>query len=213
MSRAIMKSVHPDLCETIAIGKCTILLSKTRPKIDAPFKCYIYATNRGRPLVYAEPTAYHTEPILHRTYGWNRKMADKIFGIWNSKVIGEFVCDWIAEINPHCDIKDYVNQYIFGYPAILCENDCLSFEEMKSYLGNNKGYAWHISDLKIYYEPKELWEFSSYGCKIVGDCCINYDCPNCIDNGWMQPPDCKIDGCYLTRPPQSWCYVEESVEF
>ena len=24
----------------------------------------------------------------------------------------------------------------------------------------------------------------------------------------MIPPTCKIDGCSICRPPQSWCYVE-----
>lgn len=74
------------------------------------------------------------------------------------RVIGEFICDWITEISPHCDIGDYVNQYIHGYPAILGENDCLSFNDMKAYLGNKKGYDWHISDLKIYDEPLSLSE-------------------------------------------------------
>jgi hypothetical protein len=30
---------------------------------------------------------------------------------------------------------------------------------MKSYLGRNDGYGWHISALKIYDRPRELGEF------------------------------------------------------
>ena len=115
----------------------------------------------------------------------------------SGKVIGEFVCDDII-VDERGENADVFSKYAQ-----------LSLVEQKKYGANKPLFGWHITDLKIYYKPKELWEFSSYGCKIVGDCCINYDCPNCIDNGWMQPPDCKIDGCYLTRPPQSWCYVEE----
>lgn len=27
---------------------------------------------------------------------------------------------------------------------------------------------------------------------------------------YMIPPTCKIDGCSICRPPQSWCYVEDA---
>lgn len=76
------------------------------------------------------------------------------------KVGMQFVCDWITKITPNCDIKGSVNQYIHGYPAILGD-DCLSFQEMKAYLGNKNGYSWHISELKIYDKPKELNEFKN----------------------------------------------------
>ena len=85
---------------------------------------------------------------------------------------------------------------------------CLSYEELETYLGKSVGYGWHISDLKIYDKPKELREFSKFGYKYLGGCCVNYNCHNFIDNGWMQPPECKIDGCFLTRAPQSWVYCE-----
>jgi len=52
----------------------------------------------------------------------------------------------------------------------------------------NNGYAWHISNLVIYDKPKELSEFHKR-------CNDIYGC------GAMPP---------LTRPPQNWCYVEES---
>lgn len=44
MSKAVMKSVPPALCKLIISGECTMLLSKTKPKIDTPFKCYIYCS-------------------------------------------------------------------------------------------------------------------------------------------------------------------------
>lgn len=114
-----------------------------------------------------------------------------------AKVIGEFVCDEIIED------KRGENADVFSKFALL------SLDEQKKYGANKPLYGWHISDLKIYDKPKEVGEFSKFGYKYAGGCCINYECHNCIDNGWMQPPECKIDGCFLTRPPQSWQFVEE----
>ena len=172
--KAVLISIQPKWCELIASGKKTIEVRKTSPKMETPFKVYVYMTKHK--------WIFKLLPFLKNRF---------------AKVIGEFVCDDII-VDERGENADVFSKYAQ-----------LSLVEQKKYGANKPLFGWHITDLKIYYKPKELWEFSSYGCKIVGDCCINYDCPNCIDNGWMQPPDCKIDGCYLTRPPQSWCYVEE----
>ena len=109
-----------------------------------------------------------------------------LMGKFIGKVIGEFVCGWIYEIKPHCDIGDYVNQYVC-YWKYGEDFHCLSFSEMKSYLKNKKGYGWHISDLKIYYKPKELSEFIS-----------------------SKPKNkFRAHGDKLTRPPQSYMFVED----
>ena len=42
--KSVMKSVSPRICEKVAKGDCTILVSKTAPKCEVPFKCYIYKT-------------------------------------------------------------------------------------------------------------------------------------------------------------------------
>ena len=172
--KAVLISIQPKWCELIASRRKTIEVRKTSPKMETPFKVYVYMTKHK--------WIFKLLPFLKNRF---------------AKVIGEFVCDDII-VDERGENADVFSKYAQ-----------LSLVEQKKYGANKPLFGWHITDLKIYYKPKELWEFSSYGCKIVGDCCINYDCPNCIDNGWMQPPDCKIDGCYLTRPPQSWCYVEE----
>lgn len=183
--KAVLISIQPKWCEMIASGKKTIEVRKTRPKIETPFKVYVY--------MIKHKWIFKLLPFLKNRF---------------AKVIGEFVCDNIEKLTYNCD--GYGDEWHeWNDEDVECEDMCLSEKELEDYLSTSNGYGWHISELKIYDKPKGLGEFSSYGCKIVGDCCINYDCPNCIDNGWMQPPDCKIDGCYLTRPPQSWCYVEE----
>ena len=188
--KAILMSIQPQWCEKIASGEKTVEVRKTVPKLKTPFKVYMYCTEKGK--------------YLYRCRVDKNRLA--VPERWNGKVIGEFVCDWVKEITPHCDINGCINQYIHKYPAILGD-DCLSFEQMKAYLGNKKGFDWHISDVKIYDKPKELCEFKPWCEKYI----ISYDplevCCDCKkafydeDGAWF--------GCGLARPPQSWCYVEE----
>lgn len=159
---AIMKSISPKECERIVSGEQTILVSKTRPKIDTPFKCYIYCS-----------------------YGNDRNnyMLGK-----RGKVIGEFVCD---------EITQFRNNFFLPSMLWIEKEACLSGEEICKYLGEKEsGFAWHISDLKIYDKPIELSKFWTVKCTNKRNSCIGCEVkPNCIKT--------------ITRPPQSWYYVEE----
>lgn len=93
---------------------------------------------------------------------------------------------------------------------------CLSYYEMICYFYEpeeldgktaKQGFAWHISDLKIYDKPKELGEFYTIA-ESGSDCCCG-----CV---WHETPlfempckTCTGERKYLHRPPQSWQYVEE----
>ena len=211
--KAVMKSVSPQICEKVANGDCTILVSKTAPKCKVPFKCYIYCTS-AKPYLYKEanpPFELFLDSELYKGKGYD----DRLF---SGKVIGEFVCDWITKITPNCDIDGCVNQYTHGYPAILGDNDCLSFNDMKAYLGNKKGYDWHISDLKIYDKPKQISDFLKPCPDPYHYCTI---CKHCFK---IIPPDeeeyafyhgghydyCEEHcGNILINPPKGWQYVEE----
>lgn len=181
--KAILMSIHPKWCEKIFDREKTIEVRKTVPKLETPFKVYVYMTKRKWIFKFL--------PFLKNRF---------------AKVIGSFVCDWIKEITPYCDIDGCVNQYEHHYPAILGD-DCLSFEEMKAYLGNKKGYDWHISELKLFDKPRELKEFRLWCEKSrktddnLEMCC---SCKNAFSD-----EDGIFYGCGLTRSPQSWCYVEE----
>lgn len=110
------------------------------------------------------------------------------------KVMGEFVCDKILDIYIEMSSPDYLP----GYP-FPCTG--LTDKEILQYLGNGKtGYGWHISDLVIYDKPRELREFKK----------INRECWY-ADLGLAKRdcPECKHEGCFVQKPPQSWCYVEE----
>ena len=92
----------------------------------------------------------------------------------------------------------------------------MSKETAEKYLKGRDGYGWHISDLKIYDNPKPLSYFSKHGfSSLFGtNVCGNEDCKYYEPSGdRMVPPTCGLNGyCSLHRPPKSWCYVEDFCE-
>lgn len=189
MAKAIMVSIRPVWVEKIISGEKTVEVRKSRPKLAAPFKCYIYCTKDERP-------EYHC--------------------MGNGRVVGEFVCSRIENLikigytnvrEPH-RYKISSPSFEVLDPAQLFESACLSETDVEEYLKGRVGYGWHISNLEIYDKPMELKEFwrppelycekeRCGGCPydqvadVFGE--YSYDCE------WKRP---------LTRPPQSWCYVE-----
>ena len=180
--KAVLISIQPRWCELIASGKKTIEVRKTRPKIETPFRCYIYMTaTKERCRLWEYITAYQ-----------NSK-GDILNG--SQKVIGEFVCDDII-----VDVRGE-NADVFSKYAQL------SLVEQKKYGANKPLFGWHITDLKIYDKPKKLGEFKPW-CEKSRKTDDNLEmCCNCKNA--FSDEDGVFYGCGLTRPPQSWCYVEE----
>jgi hypothetical protein len=204
--KSVLISIQPKWVEKIASGEKTIEVRKTRPKIETPFKVYIYCT-----------------------YG---KANENYMLGKRGKVIGEFVCDRVDEYK-----AEFTNLHIFnamkkdvclnevrrvkyydedGNPYYIYEtsneeenpNDCkllkescLTLNELRQYIGetfyDKSFYGWHISELKIYDKPKELSEFWTVKCTNKKGGCIGCEAkPSCIKT--------------ITKPLQSWCYVEEN---
>lgn len=161
--KSVMLSIKPKYCELIASGKKTIEVRKTRPKIETPFKCYIYQTK----------TVYVSK---NKTNEFLKPIRDKRFG----KVIAEFVCDKIYQYTT-CDAKDGVDISDEDMTRLSCltKDEIMKYELSPGHFGI---FGWHISNLVIYDEPKKLREFWHCGVKL---------------------------GARVSRPPQSWCYVEE----
>lgn len=138
--KTVLISIQPKWCELIANGKKTVEIRKTRPKIDTPFKCYIYCT-KGKNT---------NENLWLENNGYNR--------LGNGKVIGEFICDKIVFLG---NISTDPWEYLMGdiherHKKIVTKQACLSEGELLAYGGK---YAWHISNPVIYDEPKELSKF------------------------------------------------------
>ena len=187
-----MISIRPEWCQKIMAGRKTIEVRKTKPKLETPFKCYIYCTKARERLIgvlrdgdenYGE--IYHGKTVFIKTD------EGSICDAWGKrqKVFGEFICDRIYELAPLNHAPDDAEQQA-----------CLTQEEIARYL-KGIGYGWHISDLKIYDTPRELDDFRR-ACKNDWRCesCAMY----CEHNG-----TCGNASLQIRRPPQSWCYVEE----
>lgn len=211
MSKAVLISIQPKWCELIASGKKTVEVRKTRPKIDVPFKCYIYCTKAKEVLL---DVVKDGDKVFGNTYHGKTQFIKSEEGsvcdMWGKrqKVIGEFVCNYIENFA----------EFEYGMDALhrhIVLNACISYREIYDYLGFEKcGYGWHISNLIIYDKPKELGEFFQP--------CIKTEYPYCKDCEYgLTPEEAKayrdIYPRYfdvpcrnrITRPPQSWCYVEE----
>lgn len=198
--KAVLMSIHPKWCEKIFNGEKTIEVRKTAPKLETPFTVYVYQTK-----------------IKFKVKNWQENFQSIIFtpngGVeeGNGKVIGSFVCDRVFELKINGD--DYGNYWHEWDDEGDIQDMCLSYEELETYLGKSVGYGWHISDLKIYDKPKELEEFytkcDKTGNDECGDCLYlrvtinSYPCDDSVDT-W-----CGVDNKKpISRPPQSWCYVE-----
>lgn len=182
--KAVLLSIRPEWCNLILQGLKTVEVRKTKPEgLKPPFKCYIYCTKEQAKM------------------GWLRIVPGKGWQRLDGTVIGEFVCDKIWELAPLNHAPDDVEEIA-----------CMDRSAIVHYLNKCHGWAWHISGLKIYDQPRELdefYRFGFYGMNGTG-VCGNEDCKHYQPSGsYMEPPTCAIDGCYLKRPPQSWCYVEE----
>lgn len=188
--KAVLASIKPKFCELIASGKKTVEIRKNCPKIDVPFKVYIYCTKNGL-KIYGDGKCYVTD-----NFNLLNEKAEKGFEKtskmrkWNCKVIGEFVCDWINCINP---LEPDGVYYLL--------DSCMDAVDFIDYSGGKMIYAWHISDLVIYDKPKKLSEFKKYDSECLWRSIQENGCKDLDGN--------KCRDCYLQRPPQSWCYVEE----
>ena len=184
--KSILISIKPKWCELITSGKKTIEVRKTRPKIETPFKCYIYETK-----------------AIYKPSGSNHLFNGK------GKVIGEFVCNLIQEVY-QCN-SGWVKEY-----ACISQDeffDYLGIPRGTHFGYDKKAYAWHISNLVIYDKPKELSEFFMYcGENPKCDGCEAHYYSN-TESGCEDYCCSIIDGCRpLKRPPQSWCYVKPHKE-
>lgn len=194
MNRAVMLSIRPKWVEKIASGEKTIEVRKTRPKLETPFKCYIYCT---MDYPYISVSCGKLDKLDYRT---------NTVGRCNGKVIGEFTCDRIYEIRKRGIPENFDYCYLslneWGNDDIEVEikaisASCVSKEELNAYGAKApRLYGWHISGLKIYDTPKELSNFSRPFENCIGKVCDEFGCALCENGG------------YIKRPPQSWCYVE-----
>lgn len=152
MSKAVLLSIRPNWCKLILSGMKTVEVRKTRPKLETPFRVYIYCTG-------AE--------------SWWMKLPKAGLRQMDERFIGTFVCDEIYRIDRDCVGFNFTASSLDLPVYTLPENNdeernakreelttCLTDAELCKYLGIHPGYGWHISDLRIYDRPRKLQEFT-----------------------------------------------------
>lgn len=209
--KAVLLSIRPNWCKKILDGEKTVEVRRTCPVHGIPFKVYIYCTLAGSDSLFMD--VLNRDVAAWNSGGWPEK---------KGRVIGEFTCKKITGLTHVGETGSWepASLYVMApgsyyKPADeLLEAACMSKETAEKYLKGRDGYGWHISDLKIYDKPRDLDEFSRFGFFGMGrsNCvCGNWRCKNYEPSeSHMIPPTCKIDGCSIFRPPQSWCYVEDA---
>lgn len=185
MSKAVLRSVKPYWIYLILTGKKKVEVGKDSPK-SADWNRVVE--------MYCSKDIHSFNRIPKNDREWMRK--------YLGKVVCKFVCNKI-------------DKFVIG--SLACddveEKACLSYKEICDYFyGNNYdntvriGYAQYISDLKIYDKPKELSEFKKAGYMPEEQWLYAlYPNTHCHYAAWAK----KFE---ITRPPQSWMYVEETNE-
>jgi len=106
------------------------------------------------------------------------------------KVVGEFVCDF-AQSFPR-------NRAAWSEIAKAL---CVDIDFVHKYFSKEYGYMIRVCNPVKYDTPKELSEFSHF--VKCNSCKSGYEAAAC-----RYDEKCLVHSM-LTRPPQSWCYVEE----
>lgn len=183
---SVLMAIRPKWCGLIFSGKKTVELRKTKPRQLTPIKVYVYCTKPSQSSLFRAGGTVLSNDELYRLPNGTLRYGNSIELVLLADDIGP---------------SNFLNGKVIG--EIICENieeltvpqktpysmrtaatlssACLKPEEARTYFGGNMGYAWHITGAKLYDKPKALTDFRR-----------------------ASPPKTEI-----TRPPQSWCYVEE----
>lgn len=175
--KAILISINPKWVAKILNGEKTLEIRKTMPKCDFPIDVYIYCT-RGNGI--KDFITMYKHDLSN----------DEIGGCYiNGTVIAKFT------LNKVDLIRIRFNAYCGGELSQdgLCKYACLSLGELDKYLNAKNGYAWHIDNLEIFGEPKEISEFKTRHYPQYAGLVKN---------------ETHYELVPLTRAPESWCYIE-----
>lgn len=171
MAKAVLISIRPEWVEKIARGEKTVEVRKTRPKLEAPFKCYVYRTKGTVPHII------------------NGKWVQMEVG---GTIIAEFTCDRVETI------KAATEPYgIYDVDDDFVAQTRLVDGALWDYGKGATLYGWHISKLEIYDKPKPLSRFKGL-CKLevgCGECpYYNYTKMECDGRTIKRPPQ---SWCYV----------------
>lgn len=212
--KSILISIKPEYVEKILNGEKTIEIRTKKPKIKLPCKVYIYMTKKrnffmanrkGEEIWSGDGLRYDKTEIV------KYPKCDVQYWHLLGKVVAEFTLNKVEEY----ELELWDNETFESIGKVYYDEETgerevdvfasdediektefvkssqLSVNDLRKYLGTGfqTCYAWHIEDLKIYDNPKELIEFSSISKRMKGK-------------------ESRFASHLLQRPPQSYMFVE-----
>lgn len=234
--KSVLASIKPKYCELIASGKKKVEVRKTKPKIETPFKVYIYCTeSKSQNLMICNVKECYFDDWGHlETFLVNQRDYKTCFNEENranGKVIGEFICDYINtyEIEGYNSLENVLQSIkrVEGEEDID-EDDILYYFETSNEMEDAndcdlcKNSCLSFDEIGKYVcGNKEFGFYTFYGWHISK--LVIYEKPHYITNILKKP--CVVDPCVnrgfcaggtaicheckIKSAPQSWCYVEE----
>lgn len=213
--KEVLISIQPKWCELIANGEKTIEVRNTKPKLETPFKCYIYCTKSE----LLTKSHYNGKIYVASSKKYQNALERNGNITLSGKVIGEFVCDRINTIKKRGIDNNFDYCYLsldkWGNDDIELEitavkNSCVLRDDLNDYGENSRMlYGWHISDFKLYEKPKDISKFYKVGMLSYDDWLYGIYNGN---GGARSSYESYKNAFKLSKAPQSWCYVEGAKE-
>lgn len=203
--KAILLSIRPEWCNFIIRGQKTLEVRRTRPKLETPFKVYVYCTKAPQHLITIFKDCeeieggeiHHGKPVFVKC---DKYLPDSIRDK-TQMIIGEFTCDDIDRITPlTSSIPGNLEERILGSRLTPQQVEAYAGWKGRRLIDCRDAYCWHISNFKLYKEPVRLKDF--WG---IQPC--NGKCRTCRRMD-VKTGECKGENLGIDRPPQSWYYVE-----
>ena len=193
--KTVLISIKPEWVKEIIRGTKTIEIRKTAPKLECPFKVYIYCSKNQHPIDCIRSFNGNIEFYEMEKINIGKPI--------NGKVIGEFTCNHILEFN-----KDEYGANCYDIDDDSFEATCITLlDDLWQYGKGKTLYGWCIDNLKIYSEPVDVTKFKQV--KVIrGYHTKSLDVTKNIDIDYLMHTK-RIEVKFLTRAPQSWCYVND----
>lgn len=211
--KSIMLSVQPKMVAKILNGEKTIEIRKTKPNCELPVKVYIYFT-KGKPYLQ------DVRNVKIFNCAWALFDTDDVKN-WDNNINGQVVAEFtLNKIDTYDDdtIHTFSSEHYANWNDFQLNKACIHEEDFENYANDKWLYGWHITDLKIYDESRELGEFRKP--------CISPNMPYCPScpvgcatisdseaEAYREFGECDTEWCclnWIKKAPSSWCYVEES---
>lgn len=180
--KSVIRSIKPYWYYLICEGIKTLEIGKNEPKSsewNRDVYCYMSKDKKSFNMI---PDEFKEKYRQHM-----------------GKVGMKFTC------NGYCFIPRIMeNTYCVGDDIL--QMACLNRRQLWDYGKGITLSGWHISNLKIYDKPRELREF--YRHDTTYDNCLGWAIDENGDKTFVIIDDSE-GKCTITRPPQSWQYIEE----